>query len=118
MTTWKQPRFFISTFKALPHDAGGLERPYTLEDYRRIVRLTKEAGIDLIENAIMSRAEGVLAAQACELEGVSYLVQNITGDMGYSGIGDQCQDGASGGAELRDFHPQQHEDQKRRRQRE
>ena len=61
MTTWKQPRFFISTFKALPHDAGGLERPYTLEDYRRIVRLTKEAGIDLIENAIMSRAEGALA---------------------------------------------------------
>ena len=45
MTTWKQPRFFISTFKALPHDAGGLERPYTLEDYRRIVRLTREAGI-------------------------------------------------------------------------
>ena len=100
MTTWKQPRFFISTFKALPHDAGGLERPYTLEDYRRIVRLTREAGIDLIENAIMSRAEGALAAQACELEGVSYLVQNITGDMGYSGIGDQCHATEEGVAQI------------------
>ena len=91
MTTWKQPRFFISTFKALPHDAGGLERPYTLEDYRRIVRLTKEAGINLIENAIMSRAEGLQAFEACEAEGMRFLAQNITADKGYSGMGKKNQ---------------------------
>ena len=82
-----QPQFFISTFKALPHDAGGLERPYTLEDYRRIVRLNKEAGINLIENAIMSRAEGLQAFEACEAEGMRFLAQNITADKGYSGMG-------------------------------
>lgn len=90
MSCWKQKEFFLSTFKALPHDAGGLERPYTLEDYRRIVRLNKEAGINLIENAIMSRQEGLQAAEACEREEVRFLIQNITGDVGFSGIGGQC----------------------------
>ncbi len=80
-----QSQFFISTFKAMPHSAGS-----TLEDYVKITQLHKEAGINLIENAIMSRAEGLLAAQACEQVGVKFLAQNITADKGYSGMGANC----------------------------
>ena len=77
-----QPQFFISTFKALPHSTGA-----SLETFKKIVRLNKEAGINLIENAIMSRAEGLQAFEACEAEGMRFLAQNITADKGYSGMG-------------------------------
>lgn len=80
-----QSQFFISTFKAMPHSAGS-----TLEEYVKIVQLHKEAGINLIENAIMSRSEGLLAMKACEQVGVKFLAQNITADKGYSGMGSNC----------------------------
>ncbi len=80
-----QSRFYISTFKALPHDTGA-----SLEDFAAIAALNREAGIDLIENAIMNRSDMRLAAQACEQEGVRFLVQNITPDGGFSGMGERC----------------------------
>ncbi len=80
-----QSRFYISTFKALPHDTGA-----SLEDFAAIVALNREAGIDLIENAIMNRSDMRLAARACEQEGVRFLVQNITSDGGFSGMGERC----------------------------
>lgn len=85
MNRWKQKHFYISTFKALPHSTGA-----TLEDFRKIVRANREAGINLIENAIMSREEGLQAAEACELEQVPFLIQNITADKGFSGMGSNC----------------------------
>lgn len=84
---YHQSQFFISTFKAMPHSAGS-----TLEEYKKIVQLHKEAGINLIENAIMSRQEGLLAMQACEEVGVKFLAQNVTADKGYSGMGANCPD--------------------------
>ncbi len=85
MSRWQQKQFYISTFKALPHSTGA-----SLEDFRRILRANREAGLNLIENAIMSREEGLLAAEACEQEGMSFLIQNITPDKGFSGMGTNC----------------------------
>lgn len=86
---WKQSKFLISTFKGMQHNTGDPNDSFrpAQEHYDSSAKLHKEAGFDLMENAIMSRQEGLMAADACESAGIDFLIQNITSDLGFSGMG-------------------------------
>lgn len=77
-----QKEFYISTFRAVHF--GGEE-----EKYRRIIKATKEVGINLIENAILSREDCLLSAKICEEQGINFFISNITNDKGFTGMGDR-----------------------------
>lgn len=79
-TGYVQKQFYIATWRAV--DYGAEEAKYT-----KVIKANKEAGINLIENAVLSRDEGLLSAKICEREGVDFLISNITGDRGYTGMG-------------------------------
>ncbi len=75
-----QKQFYIATWRAV--DFGANEAVYT-----KIIKATKEAGINLIENAVLSRQEVMLAADICEEQGVDFMISNITADKGFTGMG-------------------------------
>ncbi|WP_391571781.1 S-layer homology domain-containing protein [Cohnella sp.] len=78
-----QDRFFLSTFRAA-HWGDALD----LNDYKAVIQATKEANFNLVENAIMPRGKMLQALAACEEVQIRCLAQNITNDLGFSGMGE------------------------------
>lgn len=84
-TGFVQKQFYIATWRAVHF--GAEEKKYT-----RIIKATKEVGINLIENAVLSRDDGLMSARICEQQGINFLISNITSDRGYTGMGDNVPD--------------------------
>ncbi|MHB1452592.1 MAG: hypothetical protein ACYCYM_01380 [Saccharofermentanales bacterium] len=81
-TEYVQPHFYISSWRAVHYNAEH-------EKYTKIIKATKEAGITLVENAILGRADGLMSAQVCEEQGMDFFISNITDDLGYTGMFDK-----------------------------
>ena len=74
---WKQTKFYLSTFNATAQNQ--------MDDvYRRCLTANKEAGINLIENAIMSTQDLETCMDICEELGLDFLAQDLSR---FSGIG-------------------------------
>lgn len=76
MTRWKQDKFYLSTFDPMRHDAT----PAQAEEF---IRLTREAGFNLVEFTFRDRAQVTTALEACEKAGVASIVQ----DPCFGGVG-------------------------------
>ncbi|MFC5401666.1 S-layer homology domain-containing protein [Cohnella soli] len=77
-----QDQFFLSTFRAA-HWGDALN----LDDYKAVIQATKDANFNLVENAILPRGKMLQALAACEEVQIQCLAQNITNDLGFSGMG-------------------------------
>ena len=77
-TPWKQKQFYLSTFRAV-------ERDKFSDVYEKSIRAHKEAGINLIENAILATTDLIRALDACEKVGIDCLAQDISA---FSGMGE------------------------------
>lgn len=77
---YKQKQFFISTFRAVHY---GPDK----NKYVKLLEATKEAGINLVENAILAREETLTVLDACDEVKIKCLAQNITNDNGFTGMG-------------------------------
>ncbi len=77
-TPWKQKQFYLSTFRAV-------ERDKFSDVYEKSIRAHKEAGINLIENAILATTDLIRALDACEKVGIDCLSQDISA---FSGMGE------------------------------
>ncbi len=73
-TPWKQKQFYLSTFRAVEQ--------YKALAYEKSIQAHKEAGINLIENAILSTSDLVAAMDACEKIGIDFFAQDISAFTG------------------------------------
>ncbi|MHB1452594.1 MAG: hypothetical protein ACYCYM_01390 [Saccharofermentanales bacterium] len=76
-TPWKQKEFYLSSFRAA-------ERDKSYEAYKRGLLAHKEAGINLIENAILATTDMYEVLDVCEEIGLNCLAQDISS---FSGMG-------------------------------
>lgn len=76
MNRWKQKEFYIGTFDPVHHGV-------TVEECEQALRLTKEAGFNLLEITWRNREEATVVMEANEKVGIPTLLQ----DPSFGGIG-------------------------------
>jgi len=82
-----QDQFFLSTFRAVNFEVPRPENPNKTV-YTKAIAASKEAGLNLIDNAIMSRKEMLTVLEVCDEQQIRCLAHNLTEENGFTGVGD------------------------------
>jgi|GEM_PF-941532 len=82
-----QDQFFLSTFRAINFEDPRPQTPNKTV-YTKAIAASKEAGLNLIDNAILSRKEMLTALEVCDEQQIRCLAHNLTEDNGFTGVGD------------------------------